>query len=67
MENTCVIRRKDGHFDGQLVGPFDLPAEAVAYAMAVLGLDSSQFVLEVVCRPNDPLRPQLRLVGHDAA
>jgi hypothetical protein len=67
METSVVIRRKDGERDGQLIGPFDLPSDAVSYAMGELGLDSSLFVLEVLHRPvKGGPRPYLRLV-HDAA
>lgn len=68
MDTKCVLRRKDKPFNGQLVGPFDVPAEAVSYGMSVLGLDSSLFVLEVVVPPMwEHPRPLLRVLGNDAA
>lgn len=68
METKCVLRRRDGVHDGQLVGPFDVPADAVSFAMATLGLDSSQFLLEVVNPPVwDHPRPLLRVLSNDAA
>lgn len=62
MENKVCIKRLDQKGSPPLIGPFDLPGDAVGFAMTQLGLDSSRFQLVVVIPPERP-RPHLRAVA----